>query len=88
MTLKKNQPRTGHLTEDSPNVEKRTGRPDGFGPGPQRLHGHKQEGGDLATGPNDTKGARPFRRTPSNRGEDLAREPLPEVSRADSVREV
>jgi hypothetical protein len=85
MPLKPNQKRTGHLDEDSPNNTERTGRSDGTEG--QRTSGHKTEA-DYPTGPNDTKVARPFRPTVSNRGEDLARAPEPEVTRADSVHEV
>jgi hypothetical protein len=86
MPLKPNAPRTGHLDEESKNVEKKTGRDDGFGPGPQGGTGHKQEGGDLVTGSNPDKRAQLFRQSPSNRGEDLAaQEAMAEVTRADSV---
>jgi hypothetical protein len=85
MPLKPNQPRTGHLQEESKNATNRTGWSDGTEG--QRTVGHKTER-DYPTGPNDTKGAKPFRATPSNRGEDIARQPEPETTRADSVHEI
>jgi len=86
MPLKPNQPRTGHLLEDSPNDTERTRRNDGTEG--QKTTGHKTER-DYPTGPNDTKGVRPFRRSPSNRGEDLAaQKAMAEVTRADSVHEI
>jgi hypothetical protein len=42
MPLKENQPRTGHLSEDSPNDTDRTGRKDGTGPNQPRV-GHLDE---------------------------------------------
>jgi len=85
MPLTPNQPRTGHLNEESKNPTKRTGRADGTGG--QKTTGHKTEH-EHPTGPNPDKRVQPFRRSPSNRGEDLARAPEPEVTRADSVHEV
>jgi hypothetical protein len=72
----------------STNAEKKVGRDDGFGPGLQRGTGHRQEAGPLVTGPNPTKGVRPFRRSPSNRGEDIARGTVPETTRTDLVHEL
>jgi hypothetical protein len=86
MPLTPNQPRTGHLQEESKNPTKRTGRADATEG--QKTTGHKTER-DYPTGSNPDKAARPFRRSPSNRGEDLAaQEAMAEVSRADSVHQL
>jgi len=42
MALKANQPKTGHLDEESPNTTDRTGRDDGFGPSQPKV-GHLDE---------------------------------------------